>query len=105
MPTLPDTFLGKVRLTSLRRLVDVEAELRARDITGWVARSEGGKTPFRELRARLPTYTEGEGEGAVEYLEGGRMGDITPLATALTTAVAPAVEYADEVGDKICCIM
>ena len=85
--------------------MDVEAELRARDITGWVARSEGGKTPFRELRARLPTYIEGEGEGAVEYLRDGRMGDITPLVTALTAAVAPAVEYADEVGDRVCSIM
>ena len=106
MPTLPDTFLGKVRITSLRRLVDVEAELRARpDVTGWEPRSEGGTLSFKELRALLPTYTEGEGEAAVHFLEGGRMGDIVG-AGRLTTAAAPLGEYADEVvGDRVCCIM
>ena len=45
------------------------------------------------------------GEAAVQFLEGGRMGDIVG-ADRLTTAAAPLGEYADEVvGGRVCCIM
>ena len=102
-PTLPDTFLNKVRLTALRSLVDVEAELQARGITGWVPRSEGGSEPFRELRDRLPTFTEGEGEGAVVFLVGGRMGDILDADTSAADRLLVDPEDPDGEGVRGMC--
>jgi len=104
-PTLPDTFLNKVRLTSLRSIVDVEAELRARpeECMGWTPRCLGGSEPFRELRARLPTFTEGEGEGAVVFLAGGRMGDILDADTSAADRLLVNPEDPDGEGVRGMC--
>ena len=73
-PSLPASYLGKVKLSALRSYREIEAELQARGITeGWVE----GEHPAGLAGMRNVLKVAGAcEEGPSYYLKGGRKGDV-----------------------------
>ena len=69
-PKLCDTFAGKVKPSSLRRIVDVEAELSARGVL-FTRRAEGGTLTFTQLKQKLDPFVDDRG-----FLKNGRLGEV-----------------------------
>ena len=57
MPALGDAFLGKIKPPT--KTVDIQRELTARGITGWLHKNDGGEQSTADLRALLPVDSEG----------------------------------------------
>eukprot|EP01052_Picozoa_sp_SAG31_P026497 SAG31_NODE_2404_length_5763_cov_6.902560_4_plen_194_part_00 len=91
VPELPSTFLGRVKLGSLRTIVALEAELTARRVTGWVSTAEANasaelrRSSLPQMRALLQEHCDADG-----YLVGGQMG-----SAATTEAEEEEAEYAE----------